>query len=100
MYVYVLYMINGLYASVMKYIFNRKTFYILSMRVLLFTSLKNEINIICYIIINIAINVTMLNPALSGQWTDKVIQCFRILATSFSIKSCHWLDHDTIVSMI
>ena len=33
-------MINGLYASVMKYIFNRKTFYILSMRVLLFTSLK------------------------------------------------------------
>ena len=43
MYVYVLYMINGLYASVMKYIFNRKTFYILSMRVLLFTSLKMKL---------------------------------------------------------
>ena len=75
-------MINGLYASVMKYIFNRKTFYILSMRVLLFTSLKMKLIsfAISLIIINIAINVTMLNPALSGQWTDKVIQCFRILA--------------------
>ena len=60
--------------------------------------IKNEINIISYIIINISINVTMLNHALSGQWTDKVIQCF--LATRFSIKSCHWLHHDIIVSMI
>ena len=43
MYVYVLYMINVLYASVMKYIFNLNTFYILSMRVLLFTSLKMKL---------------------------------------------------------
>ena len=40
MYVYVLYMIYGLYASAMKYIFNRNTFYFLSMHVLMFTSLK------------------------------------------------------------
>ena len=43
MYVYVLYMIYGLYASVMKYTFNRNTFYTLSMRVLLFTSLKMKL---------------------------------------------------------
>ena len=91
-------MINVLYASVRKYIFNRNTFYIFINACITVYFIKNEINIICYIIINIAINVTMLNPALSGQWTDKVIQCF--LATHFSIKSCHWLDHDTIVSMI